>query len=153
MGLKWGHLQHSHVSKEVPKRHHYGEIPQTLSRNSTCWGTSLKCLNTNACSMGNKHNELDICVQLQGCNLVGIMEMRWGGSHDWSIAMEGYRLIRKDRQGRRGGVVALYVRAQLECMELCLQMDKDPVESLWVRIKERTGQGDIIVGVCYRPPD
>ena len=30
-------------------------------------------------------------------------------------------------------------------------MDEEPVESLWVRIKERTGQGDIIVGVHYRP--
>jgi len=25
----------------------------------------------------------------------------------------------------------------------CLRMDKDPTESLWVRIKERTGKGDI----------
>jgi len=39
----------------------------------------------------------------------------------------------------------------LECWELHLQMDEEPVESLWVRIKERTGQGDIIVGVHYRP--
>ncbi|GAB0205472.1 mitochondrial enolase superfamily member 1 [Grus japonensis] len=32
-------------------------------------------------------------------------------------------------------------------------MDKEPTESLWVRIKGRAGAGDIIVGVCYRPPD
>ncbi|KAK4811175.1 hypothetical protein QYF61_019806 [Mycteria americana] len=38
-------------------------------------------------------------------------------------------------------------------MELCLGMDEEPSESLWVRIKERTGKGDIIVRVCYRPPD
>ena len=67
--------------------------------------------------------------------------------------MEGYRLFRKDRQGRRGGGVLLYVNDQLECMELRLGMDEEPTERLWVRIKGRAGTGDIIVGICYRPPD
>ncbi|GAB0209762.1 hypothetical protein GRJ2_003441900 [Grus japonensis] len=38
-------------------------------------------------------------------------------------------------------------------MELHLGMDEEPTESLWVRIKGSTGTGDIIVGVCYRPPN
>ncbi|GAB0183467.1 hypothetical protein GRJ2_000812000 [Grus japonensis] len=38
-------------------------------------------------------------------------------------------------------------------MELCLGMDEELTESLWVRIKGRAGAGDITVGVCYRPPD
>ncbi|GAB0179529.1 hypothetical protein GRJ2_000418200 [Grus japonensis] len=103
--------------------------------------------------MGNKQEELETCVCLQGCDLIGITETWWDSSYDWSVGMEGYRLFRKDRQGRRGGGVALYVNHQLECMELCLGMDEEPTESLWVRIKERAGAGDIIVGVCYRPPD
>ncbi|GAB0208028.1 hypothetical protein GRJ2_003268500 [Grus japonensis] len=59
------------------------------------------------------------------------------------------------RRGRAGEeeVVALYVHEQLECMELHLGMEEEPTESLWVRIKGRAGAGDIIVGVCYRPPD
>ncbi|GAB0209305.1 hypothetical protein GRJ2_003396200 [Grus japonensis] len=32
-------------------------------------------------------------------------------------------------------------------------MDEELTKSLWVRIKGRAGTGDIIVGVCYRPPD
>jgi len=32
-------------------------------------------------------------------------------------------------------------------------MDEEPTERLWVRIKGRAGTCDIIVGVCYRPPD
>ncbi|GAB0180659.1 hypothetical protein GRJ2_000531200 [Grus japonensis] len=32
-------------------------------------------------------------------------------------------------------------------------MDEESTESLWVRIKERAGTGDTIVGVCYRPSD
>ncbi|GAB0178933.1 hypothetical protein GRJ2_000358600 [Grus japonensis] len=38
-------------------------------------------------------------------------------------------------------------------MELHLGKDEEPTESLWVRIKGSTGAGDIIAGVCYRPPD
>ena len=45
------------------------------------------------------------------------------------------------------------MRELLECLELCLGMDEEPIESLWFRIKERTDKGDIIVGVCCRPPD
>ncbi|GAB0202575.1 mitochondrial enolase superfamily member 1 [Grus japonensis] len=32
-------------------------------------------------------------------------------------------------------------------------MDEELTKSLWVRIKGSTGAGDIIAGVCYRPPD
>ncbi|GAB0203667.1 hypothetical protein GRJ2_002832300 [Grus japonensis] len=93
-----------------------------------------------------------MCACLQGYDLTGIMETWWDVSYDWSIGMEGYRLFRKDRQGRRGEDVALYVNHQLECMELHLGMN-EKTESLWVRIKGSTGTGDIIPRVYYWPPD
>ncbi|GAB0204978.1 hypothetical protein GRJ2_002963400 [Grus japonensis] len=116
-------------------------------------GAQLKYLYANTRSMGNKQEELEMCACLQGYDLIGIMEMWWDGSYDWSIGMEGYRLFRKDRQGRQGGGVTLYVSDQLECMELHLGMDEELTESLWVRIKGRAGTGDIIVGVCDSLPD
>jgi len=64
--------------------------------------------------------------------------------------MEGYRLFRKDRQRRRGRSVTLCVKDQLG---LHLGMDEEPTKSLWVGLKGRAGAGDIIVGVCYRPPN
>jgi len=68
--------------------------------------------------------------------------------------MEGYRLFRKDRQGRSGGGVALYVGDHLDCMQLCLGMYEELTESLsCVRIKGKTGTGDIKVEICYRPPN
>ena len=153
-GLKQGHLQHLHVSKEVPTRHHYGEIPKTLSRESTCRGASLKCPYANARSMGNKREESEMRVQLQGYDLVGITETWWDGSRDWSVAMEGYG----QALGRTGwedeeGEWPFYVREQLECMEPWLGRADEPTESLWVRLEEKTGKGGIVVGVCYRPPD
>ena len=38
-------------------------------------------------------------------------------------------------------------------MELCLGVDGELTESLWVGIKGKAGTGDVIVGVCYRPPN
>lgn len=62
----------------------------------------------------------------------------------------GIQALQKGQEEkRRGGRFAHYVSVHL-CMELCLGMEKDPMESLWVRIKEKTGKGDSIVGVCYR---
>jgi len=103
--------------------------------------------------MENKQEELDTSAHLQGCDLIGIMETWWDGFFDCSVGIEGHRLCRKDRQGRRGGSVALCDNDWLECMELCLGMDEEPTESLWVRNKGSAGTGDVIVGVCYRPPN
>lgn len=37
--------------------------------------------------------------------------------------------------------------------ELCLATDEEPAESLWVRTGELTNMVDIVVGVCYKPPN
>ncbi|GAB0179199.1 hypothetical protein GRJ2_000385200 [Grus japonensis] len=79
--------------------------------------------------MGNKQEELEICAHSLDCDLIVIMEMWWDSSYDWSVGMEGYRLFRKDEQGRRRGDVALYVNDQLEYIELHLGMDEEPTES------------------------
>ncbi|KAK4822093.1 hypothetical protein QYF61_009793 [Mycteria americana] len=58
--------------------------------------------------------------------------------------------VRRDRRGRRGGGVALYVRESLDSLEL--NDGDDRVECLWVRIRGKANKADIVVGVCYRPP-
>ncbi|KAK4828588.1 hypothetical protein QYF61_000040 [Mycteria americana] len=60
-------------------------------------------------------------------------------------------VLRRDRRGRRGGGVALYVRESLDSLEL--DDGDDRVECLWVRIKGKANKADIVVGVCYRPPN
>ncbi|PKU42357.1 rna-directed dna polymerase from mobile element jockey- hypothetical protein [Limosa lapponica baueri] len=44
--------------------------------------------------MGNKQEELEICVQSQGHNLIA--ETWWDSSHDWNAVMDGYILFRKE---------------------------------------------------------
>lgn len=52
-------------------------------------GAHLKCLYTNAHSTGSQQEGSEACVQLQGYDLIGIMEARWGSSRDWGAAMDG----------------------------------------------------------------
>ena len=62
----------------------------------------LKCLYTNAHSMGNKQEELEATMLLESYDVVAITETWWDESHDWSATIDGYRLFRRDRQGKRG---------------------------------------------------
>ncbi|KAK4825828.1 LOW QUALITY PROTEIN: hypothetical protein QYF61_002951 [Mycteria americana] len=57
--------------------------------------------------MGNKQEELEAIMQLENYDIVAITETWWDDSHNWSAALDGYKLFRRDRQGRRGGGVAL----------------------------------------------
>ncbi|CAM4377561.1 unnamed protein product [Caretta caretta] len=66
--------------------------------------------------------------------------------------MDGYKLFRKDREARKGGGVALYVREQYDCSELKYETSEKP-ESLWIKFRSLSNKGDVVVGVCYRPPD
>lgn len=59
--------------------------------------------------MGNKDSKSEICLQLQGHDLVRITETWWEGSHDWSVAVEEYMSFMKD--GMRRGSCPLCERA------------------------------------------
>ncbi|KAK4830530.1 hypothetical protein QYF61_011509 [Mycteria americana] len=62
------------------------------------WMTAqLKCLYTNARSMGNKQEELEAIVHQENYDMVAITEMWWDDLHNWSVAMDGYKLFRRDR--------------------------------------------------------
>lgn len=69
--------------------HDYGESSCTPPGKPVGLLASLKCLHSNARSMGNKQDELEICVRLQGYNLIAIKETWWDSSRDWNAVMEG----------------------------------------------------------------
>jgi len=50
--------------------------------------------------MGNKQEQLEAIVQQDSYDLVTITEMWWEDSHDWSAALDGYKLFRSDRRGK-----------------------------------------------------
>ncbi|PKU36056.1 mitochondrial fission process protein 1 [Limosa lapponica baueri] len=111
----------------------------------------LKCIYLNACIMVNKQEELEAIVQQENYDIGAITETWWEDSQNWSAAIDDYQLFRRDRQGRRGGGVVFYVRDRFECLEL--NNVNASVECLWVRIKEKANKADIMVGICYRPPN
>ena len=90
-------------------------------------------------------------MQQANYDLVAITKTWWDHSHDWSAVMDGYKLFRRDRQGRKGGGVALYIKDCFDVEELGVGNDK--VECLWVRIRGKACRGNILVGVCYRLPN
>lgn len=61
--------------------------------------------------------------------------------------MDGYVFFRKDRLARQNGIIALYVREQLECIELHLERNDEQMESLLLRIKGRANIEDTVEGV------
>ncbi|KAJ7407222.1 hypothetical protein BTVI_63707 [Pitangus sulphuratus] len=83
-------------------------------------------------------------------DIIGISETWWNETCDWSALLDSYRLFRRDRQGRRGEGVALYLIEELEHMDLTV--GNGTVKSLCIRIKGKTNNVDIIMRVCYRPP-
>lgn len=62
--------------------------------------------------------------------------------------MDGYKLFRRDKQGRQGGGVALHVTECFDVIELLAGDDK--AESLWVKIRGRANKAVVVMGVFYR---
>ena len=63
----------------------------------------LKCVYTNACSMGNKQEELEAIIQQDGHDLVAITETWWDNSHDWHAVIDATDSLGKtDQQGEVG---------------------------------------------------
>ena len=113
---------------------------------------SRPCLSiyARAHSLGSKQEELEAFVRQATYELVALTET-WGHhSHDWSTVMDGYKLFRRDRRGRKGGGVSLYIKEFFDVEEPGVGNDK--VECLWKRLRGKACRGDILVGVCYRPP-
>ena len=67
------------------------------------------------------------------------------------VHIQGYNLYHKDRVGRRGGGVALYVRDSLQSYSVSSIKVDNNQESLWVEIKE--GNEKLLMGLVYRPPN
>jgi len=77
-----------------------------------------------------------------------ITETHFKSKHtDNVFAVPGYVLYRRDRIGRRGGGVALYIRTTTPSQSIwTYSADDAKYELLWVRV------GDTFVGVLYHPP-
>ena len=67
---------------------------------------------------------------------------------DWKV---NYVMFRKDRMGRRGGGVLLYIKETIPAYEVQLQEESDCNEAIWCKLV--TGHTTVIIGVVYRCPN
>lgn len=89
----------------------------------------VRCTEIHIHSMGNKQEEPEAIVQQENYNVIAIIETRCDDSHNWSGALNSYKLFKRDRLGRRGGGVALCLKECFDCLELDDDEKKNPVLS------------------------
>ena len=130
----------------------YKRIADAKEYRETHPKAEIKCVCLNARSILNKKNELDIMVDEIKPHIIGITES-WANNDitDAELGLEGYVMFRKDRMGRRGGGVLLYIKETIPAYEVQLQEEADCNEAIWCKLV--TGHTTVTIGVVYRYPN
>ena len=114
--------------------------------------TGYRCVCLNARSIVNKKNELNIMVEDSDPHIIGITES-WANidiTHA-ELGLTGYVMFRRDRIGRRGGGVILYVKESIQAYEIKLEREADCDEAVWCKIV--SGNSKLTIGLVYRSPN
>lgn len=90
-----------------------------------------------------KKEELEATLLLENYDLVACTETWWKKLS--VMAINGYRLFRRNWEGRRHGKSAFYSKRWIKCEGLSLQKIHGQVKSLWVRIRDKSN-----TGICCR---
>ena len=85
-------------------------------------------------------------------HIIGITES-WAHKDitDAELGLEGYVMFRKDRIGKKGGGVLLYIKDTIPAYEVQLQDEADCNEAIWCNLV--TGHTTVTIGVVYRCPN
>ena len=111
-----------------------------------------RCVCLNPRSIVNKKNELNIMVEDIDPHIIGITES-WTNTDitDAELVLTGYVMFRRDRIGRRGGGVILYVKESIQAYEIKLESEADYDEAVWCKIV--AGNSKLTIGLVYRSPN
>ncbi|KAF4803712.1 hypothetical protein TURU_013810 [Turdus rufiventris] len=93
-----------------------------------------------------EEQEVEATVMLESYDLVVITDTWWD-----EATIDGYRLLKRDRRGRRGGGVDLFFKKCIDYEEMSPENSHEQDKSLWVRIRDRGNKGNL-AGVYYRLP-
>lgn len=109
----------------------------------------LNVAHINIRSLLPKYNEIYDYLLNSSVDILAISET-WLTSNisDDSLRIDGYWLLRYDREGHRGGGVCFYIRSTLNAK---VEITSDLIEQLWVSLKFSTVT--LSVGVVYKPPN
>ena len=108
--------------------------------------TGYRCVCLNARSTVNTRNELNIMVEDIDPYIIGITES-WANIDipDAELALRGYVMFRKDRVGRRGGGIILYVKEFIQAYEIKLEREADDDVAVWCKIV--SGNSKLTIGL------
>ena len=103
-------------------------------------------------SIIHKKTELNIMVDDIKPHIIVIIES-WANNDitDAELGLESYVMFRKDRIGRRGGGVLLYIKDTIPAYEVQLQEEAGCNEALWCNLV--SGHTTVTIGVVYRCPN
>ena len=107
----------------------------------------------NVATITKAHAIEHLAVDLLGYNvdIAVIVETHLKKKHtDHSFSIDGYSFFRRDRAGRKGGGVAVYVRSHLSAEVWTCTGDTSTFELLWVRVQ--IDGHEVFVGALYHPP-
>ena len=143
--------------KLVGKRGGLSRKANKVQEGSRCKGiqrntskAEIKFICMNARNIINKINELNIMVDDIKPHIIGITES-WANNDvtDAELGLEGYVMFRKDRMGRRGGGVLLYIKETIPAYDVQLQEEAYCNEAIWCNLVTR----HVTIGVVYRCPN
>lgn len=100
--------------------------------------TKLKCFYTNARSIVNKRNELELYIMEERPDIIAITET-WAveSIEDSELKIEGYTMIRRDRilgEKTRGGGVLLYIIESVDVIVRDDIVNSNILECAWCEI-------------------
>ena len=114
---------------------------------TTVHAPSLYVLNSAALSKPHAIEQLAADLSSYNSDVAVISETHFKTKHsDSVVSIPGYMVLRRDRNGRRGGGVAVYARSSLQPAVVRFAEDDPKFEVLWVRI------GSMFFGAVYHPP-
>ena len=109
--------------------------------------STLYVLNAAALTKVHAVEQLAADLTSYGTDIAIITETHLKSKHtDSAMSILGYSLNRRDRQRRRGGGVALYIRSTIPASVWTYSADDRTYELLWMRA------GGPFVGALYHPP-
>ena len=108
---------------------------------------SLYLLNAAALTKLHAIEHLAADLASYDADIAVITETHFKAKHsDTVVGIENYVLHRRDRVGRGGGGVALYVRTSIQASVWTYSADDRTYELLWIRV------GSVFIAVLYHPP-
>src|SRR6218665_1716602 len=125
--------------------------PDTPSADSRQSISSIYAINVNSLAKAHAKEQLLADLQHYQISIAIVSETKLKKHHSVQFsALPGYVAHRRDRIGRGGGGVAIYVSDLLTSVTCSTSVDNRDYELLWVLVEHH--QSTLLVGCLYHPP-